>query len=150
MIQEEASIPASFVHCGPHSFTPYLICLLLATFVQCWTHPFSAGHIRSVLAHIRSSLPHSFIADPHSFIPTSFVHCWPHSFSAGPHSFIAGPHSFIADSHPFIAGPHSFIPGHIFHLKNWLNCHLQEKLVVDNNPESAKLEEVSIVQNVTI
>ena len=82
MIQEEASIPASFVHCGPHSFTP---------------------------GHIRSSLPHSFIPDPHSFIP-----------------------------------------GHIFHLKNWLNCHLQEKLVVDNNPESAKLEEVSIVQNVTI
>ena len=38
MIQEEASIPASFVHCGPHSFTP--------------------GHIRSVLAHIRSVLTH--------------------------------------------------------------------------------------------
>ena len=75
-------------------------------------------------------------------IPASFVHCGPHSFTL--------PHSFIPDPHSFIAGPHSFIPGHIFHLKNWLNCHLQEKLVVDNNPESAKLEEVSIVQNVTI
>ena len=36
MIQEEASIPASFVHCGPHSFI--------------------AGHIRSLLTHIRSLL----------------------------------------------------------------------------------------------
>lgn len=150
MIQEEASIPASFVHCGPHSFT-------LTSFVYCWRHSFIAGHIRSVLdtsVHpylIRSLLTtfvqywtHPFIADSHSFI------AGPHSFSAGPHSFIAGPHSFIADSHPFIAAPHSFIPGHIFHLKNWFNCHLQEKLVVDNNPKSAKLEEVSIVQNVTI
>ena len=116
MIQEEASIPASFVHCGPHSFTP-------GSFVQCWptfVHPYLIRSlpalIRSSLTHIRSSLPHSFIAGPHSFS----------------------------------AGPHSFIPGHIFHLKNWLNCHLQEKLVVDNNPESAKLEEVRIVQNVTI
>ena len=49
MIQEEASIPASFVHCGPHSFTPGHIRSVLA-------------HIRSLPAHIRSSLPHSFIA----------------------------------------------------------------------------------------
>ena len=55
MIQEEASIPASFVHCGPHSFTP--------------------GHIRSVLAHIRSLPAHilSVLAHIRSSLTTSSI-----------------------------------------------------------------------------
>ena len=55
MIQEEASIPASFVHCGPHSFTPGHIRSVLAHIRSVLTH------IRSVLAHIRSSLATSSI-----------------------------------------------------------------------------------------
>ena len=69
MIQEEASIPASFVHCGPHSFTltsfvhPYLIRSLLALIRSLPAHIRSLlTHIRSLLPHIRSSLPHSFSA----------------------------------------------------------------------------------------
>ena len=62
MIQEEASIPASFVHCGPHSFTPGHIRSVLAHIRSVLTHIRSVlAHIRSVLAHIRSSLATSSI-----------------------------------------------------------------------------------------
>ena len=69
MIQEEASIPASFVHCGPHSFTPGHIRSVLAHIRSVLTHIRSVlahirslpAHILSVLAHIRSSLTTSSI-----------------------------------------------------------------------------------------
>ena len=62
MIQEEASIPASFVHCGPHSFTPGHIRSVLAHIRSVLAHIRSLpAHILSVLAHIRSSLTTSSI-----------------------------------------------------------------------------------------